>query len=113
MMLIKFLFALKVIEAAIMLIGIACICYSILSHDFNPYLTYGRGRAGIIIALGWSLWTYSIIYADYNFFFQLGRSIESNTVYSLIAIELFNIFITLLTSLHLLGHEFRWLKRTK
>lgn len=104
---------LKVIEASIMFGGIASIFYSILSNDLNPYLKYGRGRAGIIIALGWSLWTYSIIYADYNFFFQLGRSIESNTVYSLISIELFNIFITLLTSLHLLGHEFKWLKRTK
>jgi hypothetical protein len=101
------------VEASIMLIGIASMIYSILSNNYNKYLDYGRGRAGIIIALGWSLWTYSVIYADYNFFFQLGQTLHSNTIYNLIGIELGNIFITLLTSLHLLGHEFRWLKRTK
>jgi hypothetical protein len=96
-----------------MLLGIASIVYSILSNNYNKYLDYGRGRAGIIIAIGWSLWTYSVIYADYNFFFKLGQTIHSNTIYNLILIELGNISITLLTALHLLGHEFRWLKNTK
>jgi hypothetical protein len=100
-------------ETAIMLYGIMSIVYSILSNKFNPHLVYGRGRAGILIAFGWSLWTYSVIYADYNFFFNLGRMLESNTLYNLIIIEVANIGITILTALHLLGHQFKWLKRTK
>lgn len=113
MTLIYILLFLKCVEALIMLLGIASITYSILSNEYNKYLDYGRGRAGIIIAIGWSLWTYSVIYADYNFFFQLGQTVHSNTLYNLIIIELGNISITLLTSLHLLGYEFKWLKRTK
>ena len=96
-----------------MLFGIMSIVYSILSNKYNPHLVYGRGIAGILIALGWALWTYSVIYADYRFFFNLGNMLQSNTIYNLILIEFGQIIITILTALHLLGHEFKWLKRSK
>lgn len=114
MTLIYLLMFLKCVEALIMLIGIVFIVYYLLHPTKkNIHLSNGRPYIGIFNAIGWFMWTYSVVYADYNFFFNLKGILQSTTVYWLILIELGTILITLTTCMHMLGHEFKWIKKDK
>jgi hypothetical protein len=106
----QMLIVLHVIELVIMLIGIFSIVHSMISGNKNIHHSNGRPYVKIFVAFGWSLWTYSIMYADYNYFFILNQRPESATINYLILLEIWNIIVTSFTCLLLMGNEFRWIK---
>lgn len=112
MIFILILMFLKCVEALIMLVGIGAIVYYLLHPTKkNIHLSNGRPYVGFIVAFGWSAWTYSMAYADYTFFFKMGNVVQSTTVFELCLIEIWNIVITTLTCLHMLGCEFKFIKQ--
>lgn len=107
------LLLLKFIETVIMIIAVGVAYYRANEKHRNNHFTNGRGRAAILIAFCWAYLTFLVIKLDYEFLYGLNNQGEINIerLEMYIDIEIFNIFITILTAAHLLGCEFKWLKK--
>lgn len=110
-MLLNILFILRVIEGLIMFWGVGKIVYDANRKDRNIHFTNGRAIAAGIIALLWASYTYFYGSLDFINIFLLKNFPQAEAIIAQIGIEIINIVCTTLTAAHLLGYEFRWLKR--